>query len=73
MQGIEAYLTAFAGIALLMAAWVLVQMAWARIFPDQIGDGDVLAARGDCHGCGHAKRCGRNREGCSRGQSEGRG
>jgi hypothetical protein len=48
---LTSYLVGLAGIALLLAAWLAVQLAWRRVFPDAAGDVDGLAGRMGCHGC----------------------
>ncbi len=53
------------GIALLvlvlaLVAWVAVQRAWRRAFPELVSDPDVLAARMGPHGCGCTMVCARN-------------
>ncbi len=46
------------GVSALAAAWVVVQLAWARSFPDDESDEpDVLARRRDCSGCSHPGSC----------------
>jgi hypothetical protein len=42
---------------LLSAAWIGVQRAWRKSFPDVGDDPDVLAGRWGCRGCGHAEGC----------------
>ncbi len=49
---LTSYVVGLAGIALLLAAWLAVQLAWRRAFPDAAGDPDGLAGRLGCHGCG---------------------
>ena len=51
------YLTGVIGIAVLLAAWLAVQRAWARAFPDASGDPDPLAGRLGCRGCGCGEVC----------------
>lgn len=57
---LTSYAVGLLGIALLAAAWLAVQLAWRRAFPDARGDGDALAGRLGCHGCG-ALECGEKR------------
>lgn len=38
-------------VSVLMVGWVLVQLAWRRVFPEGGSDGDALALRNHCHGC----------------------
>jgi len=47
------------GVAGVGAFWVAVQNAWRAAFPEAGGDGDVLAGRGGCHGCGCSAPCAR--------------
>jgi hypothetical protein len=54
---LTSYVVGLAGIALLLAAWLAVQLAWRRAFPDAAGDADALAGRLGCHGC-DAVECG---------------
>ena len=56
------YCVGLATIAALAAAWVAVQRAWARAFPDAFDDPDVLAGRAGCHGCGCTAPCQRRAE-----------
>jgi hypothetical protein len=48
---IESYLTGAIGLAAVLAAWVWVQNAWRRSFPDATGDPDTLAGRPGCGAC----------------------
>lgn len=43
-------LKAMCGVTLIMAAWLLVQWSWNRIFATA-SDQDALAGRLGCHGC----------------------
>ena len=55
---LSSYLTAIAVVVALMVLWVSVQIAWRKMFPDEVGrDEDVLAGRGGCGGCNHHGRC----------------
>lgn len=49
--------------AALAVAWVCVQTAWARAFPEPGGDPDPLARRMDCNGCGCSTICQRRLRG----------
>jgi hypothetical protein len=51
------YAIGIVGVVGLALAWVGVQRAWARQFPDDSGDPDVLARRRGCDGCGCATPC----------------
>ena len=44
-------------VATLAAAWVGVQAAWRRSFPDAGTDPDALAVRGGCGRCGCDVHC----------------
>jgi len=54
---LTAYGTGLAAIALLCVAWLTVQLAWRRVFPDTAGDPDALAGRLGCHGCNCTNVC----------------
>ena len=61
------------GIALLvalMAAWVGVQTAWRRVFPDATSDPDALYGRTDCHGCDEIDHCRHRPASCDVGAKE---
>ena len=45
------YVTGLAAVVGVMLAWVAVQGAWRRAFPDAVADPDVLAGRMGCHSC----------------------
>ncbi len=47
-------------LLLVLVAWVAVQRAWRRSFPELVSDPDVLAARMSCHGCGCTLVCARD-------------
>lgn len=49
---LTSWLVGVLGVAVLGAAWVGVQAAWRRSFPDAFDDPDPLAARRGCHDCG---------------------
>ncbi|MBI1352873.1 MAG: hypothetical protein GC160_00905 [Acidobacteria bacterium] len=51
------YATAIAVVVLLLFAWVAIQSAWGRRFPETDSDPDVLARRLDCAGCGCLSVC----------------
>jgi hypothetical protein len=59
---LASYLTGLIVIVLVAVAWVGVQLAWRKTFPDACSDPDVLAGRMGCHGCDSAKDCGRQSE-----------
>jgi len=46
-------------IALIAVAWVAVQSAWKKVFPDRCSDPDALAGRIGCHGDGCSQACDR--------------
>ena len=50
-------LTGLFALCALLAAWVTVQLAWRRAFPDAGDDPDALAGRLSCHGLCEAKEC----------------
>ncbi len=54
---VTSYLTAMVVIVVVMVAWVGVQSAWRRAFPEAFGDPDVLAGRMSCGGCGCTDVC----------------
>ena len=41
----------------ILAAWVSVQLAWRRVFPDAGADPDALAGRLGCHGACPPNEC----------------
>ena len=47
-------------IVLLLVAWVAVQGAWKRTFPEACSDPDVLAGRMGCHGSNCSHDCDRS-------------
>jgi hypothetical protein len=51
------YIVAMGGILSMMAIWLLVQMAWGRVFPGVSCDVDVLAGRPKCCGCDRESDC----------------
>ena len=44
-------ITAILAITTIVVLWLLVQVAWRRVFPGTPADEDVLAGRLGCHGC----------------------
>ena len=48
---LSSYVTGLAAVVGMTLAWVAVQGAWRRAFPDAVSDPDVLAGRMGCHGC----------------------
>jgi hypothetical protein len=56
---LTSHLLALLAIALMAAAWVAVQVAWRRTFPEACSDPDVLAGRMGCHGSNCSKDCNR--------------
>lgn len=51
------YAVGLIGMAVLLAAWLAVQEAWRRTFPEGSADPDVLAERMGCGGCASRDRC----------------
>ncbi|MGB8224082.1 MAG: hypothetical protein WCF10_15950 [Polyangiales bacterium] len=56
------YLIGVGALLLLSTAWLGVQRAWRRSFPDVGGDPDALAGRPGCHGCNDLRDCHRGPE-----------
>lgn len=56
------YLIGIGAFVLLSAAWISVQRAWRRSFPDLGDDPDALAGRPGCQGCGQSPQCDRRAE-----------
>ncbi len=54
--------TAVVGLAL---GWIGIQAAWARAFPEDDSDPDVLARRMGCGGCGCTHVCKKKLRGLS--------
>ncbi len=48
---LASYVTGLVAVVAMTLAWVGVQSAWRRVFPDASSDPDVLAGRMSCHGC----------------------
>ncbi len=59
---LTSYLTGVLIIVALTVAWVGVQRAWRRAFPEGSGDPDALAGRTGCHGCNCTDVCERDQE-----------
>ncbi len=53
----SSYALGIAAVAVVAAAWVGVQLAWRRVFPDACADPDALAGRIGCHGCSDTETC----------------
>lgn len=51
------YIIGVGAFALLSAAWIAVQRAWKRSFPEVGDDPDALAGRSGCYGCSQAEDC----------------
>jgi hypothetical protein len=51
------YLIGVGAFVLLSAAWIGVQRAWRKAFPEVGGDPDVLAGRPGCQGCSREEQC----------------
>lgn len=43
-------------LALLLIAWLAIQRAWQRAFPEAAGE-DALSGRLGCRGCGCGEEC----------------
>jgi len=54
---LASYALSIAAVVFMAVAWVGVQLAWRRVFPDACADPDVLAGRMGCHGCNSAEVC----------------
>ncbi len=48
---LSSYVTGLAAVVGVTLAWVAVQGAWRRAFPEAGSDPDPLAGRMGCHGC----------------------
>jgi hypothetical protein len=57
---ITSYAVGTVGVVGLVVAWVAVQSAWRRVFPDASAEPDVLARRRSCRDCGSSDRCTRS-------------
>ncbi len=65
------YILGIGALLFLLAAWIGVQRAWKRAFPDAGDDPDVLAGRAGCHGCNdHSARCHRRLDGSCKVEEE---
>ena len=56
------YIIGVGAFVLLSIAWIGVQRAWRRSFPEVGGDPDVLVGRSGCHGCADSRDCHRKPE-----------
>ena len=54
---LSSYIVGLAGVAIIAAAWLTVQFAWRRSFPEPRADPDVLAGRKRCHGFSDPTTC----------------
>ena len=54
---LASYALGIAATIFVAVAWVGVQLAWRRVFPDACADPDVLAGRMGCHGCDSTEVC----------------
>ncbi len=45
------------GITAILSGWLLVQLAWRRVFPGIPADEDALVGRLGCHGCSDQTHC----------------
>ena len=61
---IHHYIVGIGALLLLSTAWVGVQRAWRRSFPEAGDDPDALAGRSGCYGCRGAADCKRKRGAC---------
>ena len=66
---LTSYAIGLTGIVMLCAAWLAVQLAWRRVFPEASGDPDALAGRMGCHGCDCTNVCEKRASGTA-GESE---
>ena len=51
------YIIGVGACLILSAAWIGVQRAWKKSFPDAGSDPDALAGRAGCQGCGKSSSC----------------
>ena len=51
------YIIGVGAFVLLSAAWLGVQRAWKRSFPEAGSEPDALAGRSGCYGCSQAEDC----------------
>lgn len=52
-------------ILTLLGAWVSVQIAFRRMFPERVAAGDdPMSLRVGCHGCEREKSCEQGQSGC---------
>ena len=54
---LSSYALGIAAVVAVAVAWVGVQLAWRRVFPDACADPDALAGRMGCHGCSDTESC----------------
>ena len=66
---LTSYAIGLTGIVMLCVAWLAVQLAWRRVFPEASGDPDALAGRLGCHGCDCTNVCEKRASGTA-GESE---
>ena len=59
---LASYALGIAAVVFMAVAWVGVQLAWRRVFPDVCADPDVLAGRMGCGGCASRERCATHEE-----------
>ena len=59
---IQSIIISVGGIVGMMILWVIVQMAWKKVFADHISDEDVLADRRSCKNCGCIQICSRKQK-----------
>jgi hypothetical protein len=54
---LTSFATGLLALCAVLVAWVTVQIAWKRAFPDPGADPDALAGRLACHGLCETKDC----------------
>ncbi len=57
MTVLATYATGVGTAVLVALAWVGVQQAWRRTFPERLHDADALAGRMGCLGCVRPEPC----------------
>lgn len=54
---LETAIKTLLGITAILSGWLLVQVAWRRVFPGTASDEDALAGRIGCHNCHCLEPC----------------
>jgi hypothetical protein len=54
---LSSYIVGLTGVVTIAVAWLTVQFAWRRAFPEPRTDPDVLAGRTGCSGCADPSSC----------------